>query len=237
LFNNIILNKCLGNFITKKGQVNMNIAVLSDFDGTIITIDSCEFILANFANSEWQIYDQKYRENEISLEEAMGKQFNLIKTSEERILNKLDEVVSFRPYFNEMVNLCQNEGIPFVIVSAGLDFVIKHFLEIQKLNKIIKVVSASTTVEDSGISLSFPELRDNMSINFKDDLVKRFQNEGFLVTYLGDGSSDLPAARLADLTFAVKDSYLAQTLRLEGESCFEFTNFQEIINEIQWLIY
>ncbi|MFX0052535.1 MAG: HAD-IB family phosphatase [Candidatus Hermodarchaeota archaeon] len=215
----------------------MDIAVLSDFDGTIITIDSCEFILANFAESEWQIYDQKYRHNEISLEEAMRKQFDLIKASEERILSKLDEVVSFRPYFNDLVNLCQNEGIPFVIVSAGLDFVIKHFLEIHGLNKIIKVVSASTTVDDSGISLLFPELRDETSINFKDDLVKRVQNEGFLVTYLGDSSSDLPAAKVADLTFAVKDSYLAQTLQLEEEPFFEFSNFQEIINEIQWLIY
>ncbi|MFX0150405.1 MAG: HAD-IB family phosphatase [Candidatus Hodarchaeota archaeon] len=215
----------------------MDIAVLSDFDGTIITIDSCEFILANFAESEWQIYDQKYRHNEISLEEAMRKQFDLIKASEERILSKLDEVVSFRPYFNDLVNLCQNEGIPFVIVSAGLDFVIKHFLEIHGLNKIIKVVSASTTVDDSGISLLFPELRDETSINFKDDLVKRVQNEGFLVIYLGDSSSDLPAAKVADLTFAVKDSYLAQTLQLEEEPFFEFSNFQEIINEIQWLIY
>ncbi|MFX0174151.1 MAG: MtnX-like HAD-IB family phosphatase [Candidatus Hodarchaeota archaeon] len=214
----------------------MDIALLSDFDGTIITIDACEFILVNFADSEWQIYDQKYRDNEISLEEAMRKQFNLIKTSEERILNKLDEVVSFRPYFNELVNLCQNEDFPFVIVSAGLDFVIKHFLGKQRLNKIIKVVSASTTVDDSGISLSFPELRNDLSINFKDDIVKRFQNEGFLVTYLGDDSSDLPAAKVADLTFAVKDSYLAQTLQLEEEPFFEFSNFREIINEIQWLI-
>lgn len=214
----------------------MNVAVLSDFDGTIINIDSCEFILANFADSEWKIYDQKYRDNEISLEEAMKKQFDLIKTSKERILDKLDEVVSFRPYFNALVNLCHNEQVPFIIVSAGLDFIIKHFLELQGLHRIIKVVSASSTVTDSGITLSFPELHDDSSNNFKDDLVKRFQNEGFLVAYLGDGCSDLSAAKIADLVFAVKDSYLARTLQLEGESIFEFTNFQEIVNEIQWLI-
>ncbi|MFX0183842.1 MAG: MtnX-like HAD-IB family phosphatase, partial [Candidatus Hodarchaeota archaeon] len=182
----------------------MNIAVLSDFDGTIINIDSCEFILANFADSEWKIYDQKYRDKEISLEEAMRKQFDLIKTSKERILNKLDEVVFFRPYFNVLVDLCQNEQIPLVIVSAGLDFIIKHFLEIQGLHRMIRVVSASSTVTDSGISLSFPELYDDLSNNFKDDLVKRFQKEGFLVVYLGDGSSDLSAAKIADLAFAVK---------------------------------
>ncbi|MFX0208716.1 MAG: MtnX-like HAD-IB family phosphatase [Candidatus Hodarchaeota archaeon] len=214
----------------------MNIAVLSDFDGTIINIDSCEFVLANFADSEWKIYDQKYRDNVISLEEAMRKQFDLIKTSKEKILDKLDEVVSFRPHFITLVDLCQNEGIPLVIVSAGLDFIISHFLEKQGLHRIIKVVSASSTITDSGITLSFPELYDYSSNNFKDDLVKRFQNEGFLVAYLGDGSSDLTAAKIADLTFAVKDSYLARTLQLEGESIFEFTNFQEIVNEIQWLL-
>jgi HAD superfamily phosphoserine phosphatase-like hydrolase len=166
----------------------------------------------------------------------MRKQFGLIKSSKKRILNKLDEVVSFRPYFKALVNLCQNEQVPLVIVSAGLDFIIKHFLEIQGLHRIIRVVSPSSTVTDSGISLSFPELHDDSSNNFKDDLVKRFQDEGFLVAYLGDGNSDLFAAKIADLAFAVKDSYLARTLQLEGESFFEFTNFQEIVNEIQWLI-
>ena len=110
----------------------MNIAILSDFDRTIINIDSCEFILANFTDSEWKIYDQKYRDNEISLEEAMRKQFDLIKTSKERIFNKLDDVVSFRPYFKALVNLCQNEQVPLVIVSTGLDFIIKHYLEMAK---------------------------------------------------------------------------------------------------------
>jgi 2-hydroxy-3-keto-5-methylthiopentenyl-1-phosphate phosphatase len=214
----------------------MNVAVLSDFDGTIINIDSCEFILTNFADSEWKTYDQKYRNNEISLEETMRKQFDLIKTPKQIILNKLDEFVSFRPYFKNLVDLCQNEGIPFVIVSAGLDFVIKHFLELHGLHKILKIVAASALLTDSGITLSFPELHYNSSKNFKDDLVKRYQDEGFIVVYLGDGSSDVYAAKMADLPFAVKDSYLAQTLHFKGESFFEFLNFQEIINEIQWLL-
>ena len=58
----------------------MDIIILSDFDGTIINIDSCEYILSKFVpHEEWKIYDYKYERGEIPLEEAMRKQYGLIK--------------------------------------------------------------------------------------------------------------------------------------------------------------
>ncbi len=214
----------------------MDLIVLSDFDGTIINIDSCEYILSKFVPDEvWKIYDLKYERGEITLEEAMRNQYGLIKQPKHLILEELNKVVSFRTHFADFMEFCNSNNVRFEIVSAGLDFIITHFLELNGWHNSIKVVSAITRLSKSGITLSFPDIHFNTSNNFKDDLVKYYQDKGFLVIFIGDGSSDFFAANLADIAFAVKHSYLARALQKEENSFFEFSNFQEIINEIQWL--
>lgn len=214
----------------------MEIAILTDFDGTIINIDTCVFILSNLVGNGWEIYDQQYINGEISLEENMTKQFSLITTPKEDLLDSLEKVVIFRSNFNEFVNFCYIQGIVLEIVSAGLDFVINHFLALKGWSKRIKVVSASTTLTDTGIKLSFPVLQYSSSHNFKDDLVKLYQEKGYLVIYIGDGSTDVSAAEQADVSFAVKGSELAHLLQKRSSYFIEFTDFQEVMNEIQWLI-
>lgn len=214
----------------------MDLIVLSDFDGTIINIDSCEYILSKFVPDEvWKLYDHKYERGEITLEEAMRKQYALIKQPKHLILEELNKVVSFRTHFADFLQFCFSKSIRFEIVSAGIDFIITHFLELNGWHNSIKVISAITALSDSGITLSFPELHFNSSNNFKDDLVKYYQDKGFLVIFIGDGSSDFFAANIADVAFAVKDSYLARTLQKEENNFIEFSNFQDIINEIKWL--
>lgn len=212
----------------------MSLVVLCDFDGTIVDFDTCEFLLSRFAEGEWRSYDEELRREEISLEECMRRQFSLVKVSREAMLEELDKVVSFRPGFREMVEYCGGAGVSLVIVSAGLDFVIEHFLGQRGLRGLVEVYSAKAMPTADGIRLAFPRLFYEESVSFKDDLVRYNKNMGRRVVYIGDDDViDIHAARLVDMTFAIEGSRLSKACRREKIPHREIDDFREVIEEIR----
>ena len=111
----------------------MGFAVLSDFDGTITEIDTAVIVFNKFINGNWRIFNEQLDRGEITLEQCMREQFSMIKAPKSVILNELELDNSFRPSFEELVHFCIDDQVPFEIVSAGLDFVINHLLEVKGL--------------------------------------------------------------------------------------------------------
>ena len=161
----------------------MDVILICDFDGTIINIDTAFFLLDKFVEGDWRIFDVQYQRGEITLEECMQKQFSMFDVSQHRMLTELEKVVSFRSNFNKLVNYCRIRKVPFVIVSAGLDFVIKHFLEQRGLVELIEIHAVKTTVKKGRIKLTLPKLLDKTSLDFKEDLVKYYKKQGSKVIY------------------------------------------------------
>ena len=206
--------------------------LLCDFDGTIVTIDTCEFLLDKFVKEDWRAFNAFLERGEITLEECTRAQLSMLNISEEEALKALERVTSFRPHFMELVDHCAVQGIRFIIVSGGLDFIIKYFLKLRGLEKQVRVYSASSKSTRDGIELSFPELVDCTSLDFKEDLVKQYNKQGFRTIYIGDGLSDLNAFKQADFLFAIKESKLAKLCKKENVPYCEITNFQEVIKSL-----
>ena len=209
------------------------IAVLCDFDGTIVNIDTAEYTLDRFAEGDWKALDEKLDKSEIPLEECMGLQFEMVKTSRDEIVRELDRVTETRPGFEEMVTCCEKMNVPLTITSAGLDFYIEHFLKARGLGSRIRVVAPSVTVTEKGVRFAFPPLLLPESIRFKDDMVRQTRELGWRVVYIGDGTTDYNAASIADLPFAVWGSKLARKLRAGCIEHFEFLDFREIVERIR----
>jgi 2-hydroxy-3-keto-5-methylthiopentenyl-1-phosphate phosphatase len=106
----------------------MKLAVLSDFDGTVTLNDTFENVLARFGKGDWRTVDDQYVRGKITLEECVRRQGAMVQVSEPEILDYLNRVTEFRPNFDQLVEFRETNHFPPVIVSAGLDFVIKHFL-------------------------------------------------------------------------------------------------------------
>jgi 2-hydroxy-3-keto-5-methylthiopentenyl-1-phosphate phosphatase len=83
-----------------------------------------------------------------------------------------------------------------------------------------------------GYRLKFPKLLYGESVNFKDDLVRYHKRQGSVVVYMGDGLGDYPAAKEANLPFAIKGSKLADVCRKGNVSLQEITDFEEVINAL-----
>ncbi len=206
--------------------------ILSDFDGTIILEDSALYLLNQFGVGNWQKYDDQLIRGEISLEECLSKQFSSISIPRETILSTLDTVISFRPNFINFVSFCKESNIPLIIVSAGIDFVIKHYMNKVAESDQISIVSGLSKFTKKGLIFNFPELKSKESQNFKEDLVIDYQKQGFKIIYLGDGSGDFYAAKKADISYVVKDSELARIFEEKQLNCNTFLDFQSIIQDL-----
>ncbi len=210
----------------------MKRVLFCDFDGTIVTIDTCEYLLDKFVKEEWRNFDTYYERGEITFEECIQKQFSKLKVSEELMLKELDKVTSFRLHFMDLVKHCDKKGISFIVVSAGLDFIIRHFLDTIAWDTPVKIYSAKSRFTDKGIKLAFPELFNCTSLDFKEDLVNHYKKQGFRTFYLGDGLSDFNAVRSADFSFVIMDSKLAKLCKREKLPHLEINDFQEVINAL-----
>src|SRR5947199_8033607 len=111
----------------------MKLAVLCDFDGTIILNDTFQNVLEKFGRGDWRTVDDLYIKGEITLEECLRRQGGMVRASKPKILDELDQVTKFRPGFDNLAEYCKTNRYPLVLVSAGLDFVIKHFLTRENL--------------------------------------------------------------------------------------------------------
>jgi 2-hydroxy-3-keto-5-methylthiopentenyl-1-phosphate phosphatase len=149
------------------------------------------------------------------------------------ILNELELDTPFRPGFEELVHFCNDNQVPFEIVSAGLDFMVNHLLEVRGLDGKTKVRAARTRFTGDGIEIDSIELYDDNSIDFKDDLVNYYKDKGYFVLFIGDGMSDKGAVRSADYVFVIKGSRLAEFCKKEGINHQELSDFLEVIARIK----
>jgi len=211
----------------------MDLVVLCDFDGTIAEIDTAVFVLDMFGQGDWRALDKQYELGQITLEECLRKQFSLLVATREEILNELDKVVTFRPSFEGLVRYCKKKSIPFVIVSAGLDFVINYFLRQKGWEGLVETYTAETQLKANGIDFIFPKLSNKTSANFKQDLVRRYRAQGKKVIYIGDGAADYAAAISADYPFAIKGSRLAKLCENQRQGCIVITDFMKVAETIR----
>lgn len=158
----------------------------------------------------------------------------------------MKEKLVFDPDFADFHKFCVRNKIPFNVISAGLKPLLKAVLE-----NHLGADAANIEIISNDMQLS--EDGQNWSVIWRDDTplghdkaasIQAFKTDSAvldedelppLIVFIGDGVSDLPAAREADILFARRG------LRLE-EYCIEnkityiaFDSFASIKKEIQRL--
>lgn len=211
----------------------MRLAVLSDFDGTVTLNDTFRNVAEKFAQGDWQAVDDQYVKGEITLEECLRRQGAMVKASKAQILDELDQVTKFRPGFDELIEYCKTNHYSIVLVSAGLDFVIKHFLMLQNWRDKVELFAAAAECTPMGIKFDFLKLKDSRSINFKDDIVRYYKTKADAVAYIGDGRWDLHALRSADLRLAIRNSTLSQLCKEQEIQATTIADFKEAVTFLQ----
>jgi 2,3-diketo-5-methylthio-1-phosphopentane phosphatase len=213
-------------------DLTMECVVLTDFDGTMITIDTGVFLLDKFAPKSWRIFEQQFERGEMSFEESLAREFGLLKVSQQEMLSALEPAVRFRPSFPKLQEYCTKHQFQLMLISGGLDFCIQHFLGLQGWSNL-ETYTPKARPTENGIQLSFPNRLEKTSTNMKDDFVIHQMKRGKKVMYVGNGVSDYPSAKIADLVFAIKGSKLAQLCRNGGVACDEISDYQQAVDSIE----
>ncbi len=204
-----------------------------DFDGTIINNNMSTLLRENFAPSSWQKVESDYLRGRLSVEKSNKIQFALIKEPKDRLQTFVRQHISLRPGFIGFVTYCNRKGIPFIIVSSGLDFYIQAVLEEIGLQDL-ELHCAKTSFSCKGIEVSYYDPEGNpVDRGFKNLYLSWLKTRGGEVVYLGDGLSDLDAACKANHVFAT--GQLPILLSSKSSTYYNFSDFSDVLHRVRLL--
>ena len=204
-----------------------------DFDGTITRNNLSVLLRENFAHGDWQKIDSDYLHGHLTVEQSNKLQFVLIKEPEEKLQEFVRQHIEVKPGFLEFVDYCQESAIPFVIVSSGLDFYIETVLaEIGMPD--LELHCGQTSFGNDGIIVSYHDPEGNIiNEGFKKRYLTSLKKRGKNIIYIGDGLSDLEAARDANHVFATR--HLLELLTVESVLYSAFSDFYDLLHQVRLL--
>jgi len=209
------------------------VIIQCDFDGTIIRNNLSVLLRETFAQGDWQRIESDYLLGQLTVEQSNRLQFACIKEPKEKLQEFVRQHIELRPGFLEFVRYCRKSDIPIVIVSSGLDFYIKPVLAQTRMPDL-ELHCGQTSFGKDGIIVSYYDPEGNIiNKGFKRKHLSSLKKRDNNVVYIGDGLSDLEAARQADYVFAT--GHLERLLNTEAVACNAFSDFYDLLSQVRLL--
>lgn len=201
------------------------LVVLSDFDFTITAIDVGDLLTETLAPpSEETIH--RFSRKEIGTRLYWLDSMVRVDPAEAA---ELAATVEIDRQFHRFAAWCEQERIPLAVVSDGFGFYIERILKREGLGHLPVICNE---MERSG-EILFPN--GNPACDFcaccKAQVARRLKAAGRHVVYIGDGVSDLYAARFADWVFA--RGRLEQFMQEHGSPYFPLGDFDDVLGRLR----
>jgi len=201
--------------------------VFFDFDNTITTFDVLDDIIKRFArNKDWQAWERAWEAGRIGSGHCLKKQMELLAIGKKELLRYLSGI-KVDPYFKKLLVRFKGQGVRPFILSDSFSFIIENILRNHNISGV-KVYSNRLKFLRGRINFSFPH-KNNVCLvcaHCKKKNLLRSANGGKVIIYIGDGMSDVCAARHADLVFA--KGKLLQCFAMEKRSCIPIRNLKDV---------
>jgi 2,3-diketo-5-methylthio-1-phosphopentane phosphatase len=205
-------------------RARLKCRLLVDFDGTIASLDTTDFLLERFAAPSWRDIEEDWKAGRIGSRECMVRQIDLVRASQA----EMDEFVAgieIDPAFPSFASLCGRLGHSIAVVSDGLDRTVEAVLRRHDLDLPYYANHLEWRGEDRW-RLTFPHARSDcqaLSGNCKCNFTAGTPRE--LSVVVGDGRSDFCVAGRADLVLA-KGALLDHCIETDLPH-FAFADFAE----------
>lgn len=200
-----------GSVSVSRSRVKCHVFV--DFDGTIASLDTTDFLLERFAAPQWREIEDDWKAGKIGSRECMVRQIDLVRATPAALDGFIAEI-EIDPGFPAFVDLCRAQGHDVVVVSDGLDRTVNAVLKRFDL----ELPTFANRLEWCGNDrwrLRFPHARSDcraLSGNCKCQFTEHGRLDLRIV--IGDGRSDFCMARRADLVLA-KSALLQHCLQAD----------------------
>lgn len=159
-------------------------------------------------------------------------------------LEVMETALDIDPDFRAFHEFCINNSIPFNVISAGLKPVLRrvldHFLG-EEASKHIEIVANDADISADGSHWKAVWRHDNDLGHDKAQSITEYREEAKMqsdngtipmIIFIGDGVSDLPAAREADVLFARRGLRLEEYCLENGLAHIAFDTFADIQREV-----
>jgi 2,3-diketo-5-methylthio-1-phosphopentane phosphatase len=206
--------------------------IFCDFDGTITLADVTDEILIRLADPAWREIERLWTAGTIGSRECLERQLALVKASRQE-LSALIDSIPVDPGFRKFVRLVRRKRIPFVVVSDGLDYVIRRVLAHAGLHSRgrngIHFYSSAGRLIKGRFAVSFPHAAASCAhgcATCKPQVIQALREDHWPVIYIGDGLSDRHAVAEADFVYARQP--LLDFCRSKGIPARAFNTFADI---------
>ncbi len=209
-------------------------AVLTDFDDTAADQNVAEMLLHEFGHPSWTDVRERFRAGELSLKDYQEATFRQMQADKDAMQAYVRANANFRPHFTELSAFCQDRSIPMCIISQGLDFYIQALLDGSGQPEM-PVYAVATEFDQQGHVTGYrydfaypdaPHLGNSKAL-----IVRRFQEQGHHVFFMGDGRSDFEAGEVADTVFAHRQ--MAAMCDEAGIQFAPFTDFRPVLEAVR----
>lgn len=218
----------------------------SDFDGTIFMEDTGHVLFDKFGcgTEKKKQLDEQLSSGERSFRDVSDEMWASLNVPFEDGFQVLKEHLHVDPDFAQFHEFCRNNDIPFNIISAGLKPVLRrvlnHFIG-ERASAYTSIIANDARITEDGSNwkpvwrhdndlghdkrLSIKEAREGAAMHCENGTVP-------LIIFIGDGVSDLPAAREADVLFARRGLKLEQYCIEHRLPYLPYDTFADIQREV-----
>lgn len=204
------------------------LSIACDFDGTITCHDTLHLIVERFGTpGVWESLEPALVRGELSVEEAMRRQFATVRAEPDEVLAFVRERAGLRAGFPQFVRWAAEGGHRLVVLSSGFRWLIERLLADWGL-ETLEVSAHDARFSRAGCTLLWSDRGapcDLCGRPCKRHDVRRLAL-GRPLVYIGDGVSDRCVAPTADLIFA--RAGLARDLNEENVPFQPFENFIQV---------
>lgn len=219
--------------------------VLSDFDGTISVVDTCLAMIDTLSPEDAaQVWaDEKiWRRREIDSMECLRRQWSLFRKTPAEVWEFVDGLALDESFF-DFLSLVRERNAGIAVLSDGLSFYLdrtfeRHGLPICTDDACVRSRACllrftnTSHVTETGLELEFPYRGGCLQCgNCKATHLERLRQGFQRVIYIGDGHSDLCAARYADVIFA--KHALADDCLQSGRPFHPFETFSDVLDVLR----
>ncbi|KAF4554882.1 Pdp3-interacting factor 1-like protein [Elsinoe fawcettii] len=222
------------------------IICFSDFDGTIFMQDTGHILFNKFGcgSERREVLDQQIKTGERSFRDVSEEMWGSLDVPFADGFEEMKAQLEIDTDFKDFHTFCLNNRIPFNVISAGLKPVLRevldHFLG-EEASSNIQIVANDATVSEDGKEWKVIWRHDTalghdkaLSINEYKSSAKLESEDGTIpmIVFIGDGVSDLPAAREADVLFARRGLALEEYCVENKLPYIPFDTFADIQKEV-----
>ncbi|WP_248928162.1 MtnX-like HAD-IB family phosphatase [Paenibacillus hamazuiensis] len=213
----------------------MKLAVVTDFDGTLMHQDVGDYLMEHLRVMEepgTEEIRRLFREKKIGSFEWIKVAYSFLEPHQARIDKLLDEVY-LRDGAETFLQFCRDGGIPVTVLSDGMEYYVRRILERERVPVDRVIVNPIRFDKHGRYELGLQN--DNEACRWcgccKANVVRSMKAQGRRIVYIGDGSSDYFGSSFADWVFA--RGSLARYLQNDGIDYYPFESFHDVLDVLR----